>query len=268
MERRGVTPRNGAVVRQPERLTRAVAQAWLLLALVVSVGCAAAPSPRLDAYLGRQFSKEPLAGSAPLGGGTGPIAAGLLLVNDTTAPGSAPALSDRGRAFLIRRVTEAVERATPFKISKSESKASPLPGDLPRLIVTAAREQGVDYLLVVLVSGAESEAPATLSLGGPESTAVPGVEIQHHALTELALLDVTRGALLARATGRAWAVLEELALSIHSHHYPLIRRSNGMVWLLPGVPAVRDMVRVVAAEESVDRAVPLLVSGWKLAAAR
>jgi len=267
MERRGVTSRNGAVVRWSERLTRPVTQAWLLLALVVSVGCAAAPSPRLDAYLGRQFSKAPQAGSERIGGGAGPLVAGLLLVNDTTAPGSAPALSDQGRAFLIRRVKEAVERATLFKISTSESTASPLSGDLPQLIVGAAREQGVDYLLVVLVSGAESEVPTRLSLGGPESTAVPGVEIQHHALTELALLDVTRGALLARATGRAWAVLEELALSIQSHHYPVIRRSNGMVWLLPGVPAARDLVRVVAAEESVDQAIPLLASGWDRATA-
>jgi hypothetical protein len=214
----------------------------------------------LDAYLGKQFPKMPQAGSERIGGG--PFAAGLLLVNDTTAPGSAPALSDQGRAFLVRRVKEAVERAMPFKISTSDSSTSTGPEDLPQLITRVAQEQRVDYVLVVLVSGEESEVPTNLSLGGPEATAVPGVEVQHHALTELALLDVRRGALLARAAGRAWAVLEELAFSIQSHHYPVIRRSNGMVWLLPGVSTARDLVRVVAAGESLDQAILLLASDW------
>ena len=245
-----------------------VAQAWLLLALVVSVGCAAVPSSRLDAYLGGQFSKDTQARSEQIGGGASPLVAGLFLLNDTTAPGSAPALSAQGRAFLVRRVQGAVERATSIRISKADSSTSPLPEGLPQRIVGVAQEQGVDYLLLVLLSGAESEVPTKLSLGGPEAVGVPGVEIQHHALIEVALVEIKRRALLARATGRAWAVLEETALSIQSHQYPVIRRSNGVAWLLPAAPAARDLVRVVAAEESVDQAIPLLASGWTRATAR
>ncbi len=251
-----------------ERLTRRLAHVWLLLVLIVPVGCAALPSSRLEAYLGQQFSKEPQAGSERIGGGASPLVAGLLMVNDTTDPGSAPALSDQGRAFLVRRVKETVERATSIKISQSDSSASPFPEDLPKRIVSVAQAQGVDYLLVIFMSGAESEVPTRLSLGGPEATAVPGIEIQHHALTELALLDVKQGVLLVRATGRAWAVLEELAPSTQSHQYPVIRRSNGMARFLPGVAAARDLVRVVAAEESVDQAILLLASGWNRAIGR
>jgi len=128
---------------------------WLLAASALLWACAVSPPSRLESYLG----------PIPTGGaslsGPSEFEAGLLVINDTTARDSAPALLDPAMQFVTVRTQQRIGRDLPIKIVKL-LRADPFPpGREPSRVMQLAREQGVKYLVVAIFSSAESEVPAT-----------------------------------------------------------------------------------------------------------
>lgn len=239
----------------------------LSLIMVVVGGCAQHPLPRMDRYLGNIGQGAQDSGPNQQDQAAGPIHAGLLLINDTGAEGSAPALSDRAKAFLTHQVRERVEAATPIRVAQVlDADGSSRPQD-QRALARMAREQGLTHLLVTIFSSAESEVPAYLPLtGAPEQggqrPAVPGYEAVNYALAEMALIETASGQVLARSDGRAWTRLHRLNVIMQTNSYPVIHRSLRIAPIYPPEGEAKDMLRSLAGDEALEQAVARLQAAW------
>ena len=244
-------------------------QFWIVTVLcqmLLLAGCSQTPVARMDHYLGIS-SLGTAAGTPVLSDRAGPFDAGLLVINDCSAPDSAPALSDKARAFLTDQVKRLIEPLLPIRIATVLSLSEPsVPADVQtgrRL----AQEQAVPYLLLALFSSAESEVPASLGLdGSPEQGGgrpnLPGLEANNYALAELALVDVATGQLVARAEGRAWSQLLRLYVPIKSNAYPVIHRSLRNAPIYPPEDEAKDVLRGIAGDEALEQAVMHLQEFW------
>ena len=206
----------------PVRLVTAVLSCGALLLSA----CSQQPLSRINQYVGGPGDSASLAASAQPVSNSGPISAGLVLINDTSASGAATVLSDKARAFLTQQVRERVEGATPIRIAQVLTVASASQTQGPEGLAKLAREQGLTHLLVAVFSSDESEIPTYLPLtGDPEQggsrPGVPGFEAVNYALAELALVDSRNGQVVARADGRAWA--DRKSTRLNSSHIPLSR---------------------------------------------
>ncbi|MDH4188378.1 MAG: hypothetical protein OEV08_15420, partial [Nitrospira sp.] len=82
------------------RSTMVNGQFWIVTVLcqmLLLAGCSQTPVARMDHYLGIS-ALGTAAGTPVLSDRAGPFDAGLLVINDCSAPDSAPALSDKARA--------------------------------------------------------------------------------------------------------------------------------------------------------------------------
>jgi len=247
-------------------------QRLLIVALscltVVFGGCAQHPLPRMDSYLGDagQGARDS-SGAGRLDQAAGPINVGLLLINDTGAEGSAPALSDRAKAFLTHQVRERVEAAIPIRVAQVlEASGLPWPQD-QHTLARIAREQGLTHLLVTLISSAESEVPAYLPLtGAPEQGGqrpnVPGYEAVNYALAEMAVIETAGEKVVARSDGRAWTRLHRLNVTMKTNSYPVIHRSLRIAPIYPPEGEAKDMLRSLAGDEALEQAVARLQAVW------
>lgn len=243
----------------------------LSVMMLVSIGltaCASAPPSRIGAYLGPAAGQEGAAVSEPLAAPAQRIEAGLLVINDTTAPRSAPSMSDHSMAFLTDRVQEEVQRALPIKIVKALPAAGISPAGDPEPFVRLAREHGLEYLLLAIFSSQESEVPTYLPLtGAPEQGGtrpkVSGFEANNYALAELALLDAKTGEPVVQANGRAWASLNRLYTPIKSNAYPVIHRALQIAPIYPTEENAKDVLRSIAGSDALDQAVMHLTDEWK-----
>ena len=230
-------------------------------------GCSQQPLSRLNHYVGGSSESASLAVSAQPAPISGSVTAGLLLINDTSAKGSAPALSDRAKAFLAKQVRERVETATPVRVAQVLDISNE---SLPRgqeALAQMAQKQGLTYLLVALFSSGESEVPAYLPItGDPEQGGnrpnIPGYEVVNYALAELALIDGASGQVVARSDGRAWARLNRLNMPIASNAYPVIHRSLRVAPIYPPESDAKDILRSVAADEALEQAATRLQEAW------
>lgn len=238
------------------------------LSVVIVGGCAQRPLPLMESYIG---------GGEAQGKGdvavvqqeqaAGPFNVGLVLINDTKAEGSAPALSDKGKAFLADRVRERVQSMTAIRVQTVLSSGT---GVLPQgqeALAKMAKESGQPYLLVALFSSAESEVPAYLPLtGDPEQggsrPAIPGYEAVNYALAELALIDAASGRVVARSDGRAWTRLNRLNVPMASNAYPVIHRSLRPAPIYPPEADAKDIMRSMAGDEALEQAVARLQEAW------
>lgn len=236
-----------------------------LLGSLVLAGCSQKPVARMDSYLG-------VAGQGGLSVQadklTGPLDVGLLLFNDTSAEGSAPALSDRAKAFLSDQVRRRIEGTTPIHVVKVLAAADPSQRQDRQTLARIAQEQGLSHLLVALFSSAESEVPATLPLtGDPEQgggrPAVPGFEAVNYALAELALIRAADGEVIARSDGRAWTRLNRLYVPVQSNAYPVIHRSLRVAPIYPPEQDAKDILRSIAGDEALEQATHKLEQAWR-----
>lgn len=240
----------------------------LSLSAVIVGGCAQRPLPLMGTYLG---------GSAGPGGydsaavqperAAGPFNVGLMLINDTKAQGSAPALSEKGKAFLADRVRERVQSMTAIHVQTVLSTGAGAQPQGQEALAKVAKESGQPYLLVALFSSAESEVPAYLPItGDPEQggsrPAVPGYEAVNYALAELALIDAATGRVVARSDGRAWTRLNRLNVPIVSNSYPVIHRSLRPAPIYPPEADAKDIMRSMAGDEALEQAVVRLQEAW------
>ena len=236
-----------------------------LLSLVFA-GCGGGwPQARLDTFLGQQPENRRFA-VAELPKGS--IHAGLWVLNDTDAPGSAPKLSETAFADLTEHVRRQLLHAVPIKVRVVHSSD---PGSLPPDFATVlhwGQEQHVDYLVMAVLSSTEIEVPERFPWRGSTLGAIArglqfGYRAENLALAELALVDGRTGHVLARVEGNAWASLDRLDPPIESNEYPVVRRNLEDPPIYPENEAdAHDVMRAVAAGDAIDQAVLHLKEAW------
>jgi hypothetical protein len=243
---------------------------FTVLALLVPLsfnGCSQRPLALMDGYLGPAGQKEGGVVYVQQMGAPGPVEAGLLLINDTTAEGSAPAFSEATKAFLSDQVRRRAETSIPVRIVKVLTlEGSAQPRD-HQGFVKMARDQGLSHLLVALFSSAESEVPMMLPFtadpeqGGGRPNAL-GFEAVNYALAELALIDASGGQVVARSNGRAWGRLNRLNVPVKSNGYPVIHRSLRAAPIYPTEVEAKDVLRSIAGDEALEQAIYKLEQSW------
>ena len=239
----------------------------LSVGVMLFAGCSQKPVPRIDSYLGTTSEGDRVAVSDRVTNAPGPFDAGLVLINDTSAPGSAPALSDRAKSFLTDQIRQRIQAATPIRILKLVTVPESAQLQDESLLARLGREQGVSRLLLVVFSSEESEVPAYLPMtGDPEQGGqrprVLGYEAVNYALAELALIDSTDGRVLLRSDGRAWTRLNRLNVPLKSNAYPVIHRSLRVAPIYPPEDQAKDILRSIAGDEALEQAVYKLEQAW------
>lgn len=239
--------------------------AILGILVLVSGGCGEWPQARLDAYLGQQPAVDgPRFESLP-----GAVQAGLVVFNDTTAPDSAPKLSDASFDALTEHVRQQLMHAVPLDVVHVIH--SPNPGASPPPFATVlqwAKDRQVDYLVMAVLSSSEIEVPERLPWRGSTLGAVArglllGYRAENLALAEMALIDARTGHVLARVEGNAWASLERLDMPLESNVYPVVRRNVEDPAIYPEKEEdAHDVMRAVADNDAVNQAVMHLKEVW------
>ena len=235
-----------------------------LVAFALLWACAVSPPSRLESYLG------PIPAGEASQLGQSEFEAGLLVINDTNAKNSAPALLDPAMQFVTARTKQRIDRDLPIKIVKLLRADQLSLGREPSRFMQLAQEQGVKYLVVAIFSSAESEVPAAHPFGGSAQGGgglgvQPGYTTTNYALVELALLDAGAGRPLATSEGRAWATLDRLAMGGKSNVFPVIRRSLRMEPIYPSEQSAYDMLRGLTGDEALEQAVMHLREAWSRA---
>lgn len=236
------------------------------LVSLIFAGCGGGwPQARLDTYFGQQPETGPFAvAELP----KGPIHAGLWVLNDTGAPGSAPRLSETAFVDLTEHVRQQLLHAVPVNVHVVHSSDL---GALPPEFDTVlhwAKDRQVEYLVIAVLSSAEIEVPERFPWRGSTLGAIArglqfGYRAENLALAELALVDVRTGHVLARVEGNAWASLDRLDPPIKSNEYPVVRRNLEDPPIYPENDEVaHDVMRAVAAGDAIDQAVLHLKEIW------
>ena len=232
---------------------------------LLSGGCGEWPQARLGAYLGEQPAQD----LSQFAGLPDAVQAGLVVFNDTTAPDSAPKLSDASFDAVTKHVRQQLMHGVPLEVvhivHAPNSGASP-----PKFttVLQWAKDQHVDYLVMVMLSSSEIEVPERLPWRGSTLGAVArglllGYRAENLALAELALIDVRDGRVLARVEGNAWASLERLDVPLESNVYPVVRRNLEDPPIYPEKEEdAHDVMRAVAGTDAVNQAVMHLKEAW------
>ncbi len=235
------------------------------LVSLVFAGCGEWPQARLDAYLGQQ----PIQDLSRFAGLPVPVQAGLVLFNDTTAPDSAPELSEASLTSLTEHVRKQLVHDVPLEVVRIVH--SPDPGASPPKfpsVLQWAKDEHVDYLVITVLSSSEIEVPERFPWRGSSLGAIArglqfGYRAENLALAELALVDVSTGHVLARVEGNAWASLDRLDPPIESNEYPVVRRNLEDPPIYPEKEEdAHDVMRAVAAGDAVNQAVLHLKEAW------
>ena len=232
----------------------------LLLGLVL--GCSIQPPSRIDAYLGPSAPRATgmtLMSHPPK---VGSLDVGLLIINDTTAEGSAPPLSSQGLAVFTEQSRVQISHAVPIRTTHVlPSTAIKANGETEQFI-RASQEAGVEYLLLVVVSSTEMDSPATFEVSaGGESFA--GTSTQNYSLVEIGLLNGKTGAVPVRAHARERATLERLNNDIVASHYPIITRDGGGQLPWWQIQDQHDALRVASSVETLTVAAQRFEQAWK-----
>lgn len=238
---------------------------FVVTGLIASVsGCASTAVPeRLSAYMGsvREAGLPEAAKAAPL-------TVALVVINDTSAAGSAPPLSREALDRLASRLKFRLEDDLPLSVHTIVVQPEGIaPTGDPKQFVPVAQQAGAEYLLLAVLSSSEVEVPTQLPLqgslqGGGGRGSVLGFRAENYALAELALVDGRNGTLLLRANGQAWAVLERLNVPLESNVYPVVRRDLTIAPIYPTEATAYDTLRAVAADDALAQAVMHVQEVW------
>ena len=197
--------------------------------------------------------------------------AGLVVINDTSAKGDAPELSKKSFDSLKNYVQGKLTKAVDIDLVSLNS-SNMLPTALTReSLLKLGQSQGLNYVVLVILSSTEIEVPDRLPVQGPQNAGgllgeLQGYRAQNYALAELALLDVQSRDVLLRANGQSWASLERLFVPLKSRLYPVVRRNLEVPPIYPTSEAVaHDVMRAVASSEAIDQAVMHFQESWNQA---
>lgn len=216
-----------------------VAAPLLMVSLFVVVACSTDQSGRMASYLGPELSGVLASPERPVRLPAEDFRSGLLVINDTTRPDSAPPLSASRWALMENVVREHLERSLPLQVvamvPSSEVSGVMGPGRLREL----GQRFAIEHLVLAVLSSLDDEEPTHVGQSYM-MTQMPGVTFVNRALMELALLDVKEGVLLVYTAGRGIEMLDQLDV-------PLGRD-------LPTKNEARDIVRVNAGMQALERA--------------
>lgn len=221
----------------------------------------ALPASRLGDYMGVQAVGGPGAGvTLP----QAPIRAGLLLISDTSAPDAAPALPDEALSRLAEGLTEQLRQALPIRIERAVSAQGIRPTGDPAQFSELGRQQGLDYLIVAILSGTEREYPISVFLGWTTHMQ-PGLRRDNWSLIEVALVEVKSGRVVLQAEGRGWVTLDRPSAPGINQWYPVIWRrpqEPNWRWWPPTYTGAPTTLRIVSMQEAAKRLVLNLQEAW------
>lgn len=239
--------------------------ASLLTVCALVVACASAvPPSRMGQYL--KFD-QPSAPEALLKTEQRPLTAGLVLVRDQPDQTAEAVLPEEALVRLGEMLKQDVARVLPVTVSEVLSAEGVRPqdqgGDLTRL-VELAKNKGLDYLAVVVVSSAEQEYPVTLFLGWT-THAQPGYRRDNWSLLEFALIEVKSGRAVMQAEGRGWATLDRPTAPGINQWYPVVylrpQEPERRIWP-PTYEGAPNTLRVVSFEQAEKRLALKLQNSW------
>lgn len=237
-------------------------RAWMvLMVLAGSLSACGTPAPgsKLETYLGTE------------GGALGSEGrrldsssrVGLVVLQDTSAKGTVPPLSQAGLEALTRETRAQLEGGLAVRVAEVLPPSEAIldaQGRLP--LQDLARRHSVEWMAVAVYSAVEVEDPQPLTLdgtrgGGGAMGRLPGTVTSVYALAELALVDVASGQRVAQSQGRASASLEQLARGMASNAFPAIYRGGGQQRITaPQQDAeAHDLLRSIAFEDALRGAV-------------
>ncbi len=234
------------------------------------VGCSTGwPEPRLADYLGSTPSADRMPTAIAK---EGDVRAGFVVINDTSAQGSAPQLSQES----LESIKNYLQALLSKEISISLVRLNPPTQSSPSAAETAsflqmAKDQKLHYLVLAVVSSTEIEVPDRFPLGGSFNRGgmrgfLTGYRTENFALAEIALMDVETGQALLKSDGQSWASLERLAVPLESNVYPVVRRNQEFPPIYPtSEDNAHDVMRAVASSDAIDQAVMHLKESWKQA---
>ncbi len=254
--------------RKGDRIMLATIVGSVLLVSVLA-GCKSGmPPPRMEAYLGPAVEKGEATniGDVALPGAGGQT--GLIVINDTTAPGSAPALSEETIIGLANVLRHRIEKTVPLKIVKAVQGDGLTPRQNRGQLLQLAEREGFEYVVLAIFSSTEWEAPTYLSFSGVfnpggSSDNNPGFETDNFARVELALLHGTGGQVLVQADGQAWATLYRLNVTQKSNVYPVVFRQQQQNPIYPeSDDNAHDVLRGVSADDAMNQALMKFQEAW------
>jgi len=242
---------------------------WIMMMVFANMllACSTETPARMNAYLGSGGDKVASSGKPSMPLSDGKIQAGLLVINDTSAPGSAPSLSPAMLKELTEGIRFQIMKAVPVTFVKMLDNNGITPQGNSQQLVDRARQEGLAYIMVAILSSNESEIPTYLPIngiiqggGGPATT--PGYEAQNFALAELALLDGNTGSSLLQTHGRAYSTLYRLNVPTESNVYPVVVRSRTFNPIYPQGNNAHDTLRGVAANDAIEKSVLEFKLAW------
>lgn len=237
-----------------------VASSWLAAGLLCA--CTSQPPARLDAYLGPDNTRIEDSRTAQSSALPGSLNAGLVVINDTTAPESAPPLSDSALLTLTDETRQRIGRTLPIDVTGTVPSTDLRPGEDRQALVHLAARSNLRYLMVAVVSNVEASAPAMFTAVAG-STPAPGQTVDVFTLVELALLDGETGKILVRGNGRDQARLNQLNDQTESNEFPAIVRSIGTRETSTSRSNIRDTLYLTAASDALDRALLRFSEAWE-----
>ena len=192
---------------------------------------------------------------------------GSLLSMIPRLQGLHPPLSPEAFAALSEGIRVQIMNAIPISFVKVLDGNGITPTGNPQEMVSIARQEGVGYLMVAILSSNESEVPTYLPIngiiqggGGPPTT--PGYEAQNFALAEFALVDGQTGSPIVQTHGRAYATLYRLNVPTESNAYPVVVRSRLFNPIFPQGNNAHDTLRGIAADDAIKNSVMKLATEW------
>lgn len=234
-----------------------------LLGAFLLMGCAtASPPSRLEQYvLTPTATAESASPRLPV---SRPVRAVLVVLADQSAPDSAPALPGEAQQRLADMLGSQINQGFPIQLERAVNLGEVPAGTVHPDWVEVARREGVDYVLVVVLSSTEQEYPTSLFLGWVTHRQ-PGFRRDNWSLAEAALVDGRTGEQLLHAEGRAMATLDSPTAPGISQWYPVIylrpQDPERRIWppTYEGAPLT---LRVVSMEQAAKRLAGNLQRAW------
>lgn len=240
-----------------------------LLVLVLNGACSFNNTPkRLPVYL----TPMPATGEAAVKGNTlplGDITGVLVVINDTGFQESAPGLQPGTLQNLGGYLQEEVQKQLPIQLSSVLYPDGLKPNGSADQYIQLAKDHGVPYLLLAILSSSEVEFSDRFPLGGTQGGGggrgwLVGWRAENYARLELALLEVQSGKLVVSKDGQAWAVLERLAVPMESNVYPVVRRAQIQAPIYPNSEGdAFETLRWVSGQDAIAQAVMHLGGAWE-----
>lgn len=233
-----------------------------IVGLLILTSCVvASPPSRLAQYVEQVVPGEAAREKLPA---PRPLHAVSVVVADRSAPDSVPVLPDEALARVGELLTAELNRGYPVTIERVVKLDGMVPGGAAPGWPEIARQQGVDYLLVTVLSSTEQEYPVSLFLGWTTHQQ-PGFRRDNWSLAEAALIDGSTGRTLLEAEGRAMATLDRPTAPGISQWYPVIylrpQDPERRIWP-PSYEGAPVTLRVVAMQQAVKRLAGNLQRAW------